>query len=91
MRRAWFVVIFQLTLPVWGATRPTCNVGKRDAISTHAPRVGSDRWEVTGYPSSDVFQLTLPVWGATRQRLHAHRARLISTHAPRVGSDRLNF
>ena len=35
--------VFQLTLPVWGATFALSNLRVEDAISTHAPRVGSDR------------------------------------------------
>ena len=41
---------FQLTLPVWGATRGRRGVLCRRSISTHAPRVGSDlrRWRNHG-------------------------------------------
>ena len=35
--------IFQLTLPVWGATVRKINPIEKMDISTHAPRVGSDR------------------------------------------------
>ena len=34
---------FQLTLPVWGATCTTHHKQADAGISTHAPRVGSDR------------------------------------------------
>ena len=34
---------FQPTLPAWGATCCCCAQGERKSISTHAPRVGSDR------------------------------------------------
>ncbi len=35
-------VLFQLTLPEWGATRIRYTLTARRAVSTHAPRVGSD-------------------------------------------------
>jgi len=59
-------VIFQSTLPVWGATNPI----KRDfdlmGISIHAPRVGSDDTLEQMWGHGYAFQSTLPVWGATR-------------------------
>ena len=36
-------IAFQLTLPVWGATFPAVSTEASPTISTHAPRVGSDR------------------------------------------------
>ena len=36
-------LIFQSTLPVWGATYLAGNTITQNAISIHAPRVGSDR------------------------------------------------
>ena len=36
------MVIFQSTLPVWGATRPSVSFFCTCRISIHAPRVGSD-------------------------------------------------
>ena len=72
-----------------------------EAISIHAPRVGSDlrtfnprspcgeRLEdyISGVKRA-IFQSTLPVWGATiRSRNISPAAFLISIHAPRVGSD----
>ena len=36
-------MIFQLTLPVWGATRVPESRYRHHPISTHAPRVGSDQ------------------------------------------------
>ncbi len=38
-------LIFQSTLPVWGATSGRRESGRSAAISIHAPRVGSDRRE----------------------------------------------
>ena len=34
--------LFQLTLPVWGATHQLIASHRKQIISTHAPRVGSD-------------------------------------------------
>ena len=34
--------IFQSTLPVWGATNTSATINQLNAISIHAPRVGSD-------------------------------------------------
>ena len=38
-----FYIKFQLTLPVWGATGGEHALSADSRISTHAPRVGSDR------------------------------------------------
>ena len=58
-------VIFQSTLPAWGATCGwECGRGYSN-ISIHAPRMGSD---ITGGGNgvyTDTFQSTLPAWGAT--------------------------
>jgi len=59
---------FQLTLPEWGATSgdvPDCTL---EAVSTHAPRVGSDLYIDKVKQSTLLFQLTLPEWGATSVR-----------------------
>ena len=37
------LALFQLTLPVWGATSGVQIAGRLRTISTHAPRVGSDQ------------------------------------------------
>ena len=57
--------LFQLTLPVWGATRIPTGGPTVDLISTHAPRVGSDQVADHSVRLVGLFQLTLPVWGAT--------------------------
>ena len=36
------IKLFQSTLPVWGATRLSLELGRVHFISIHAPRVGSD-------------------------------------------------
>ena len=57
------------------------------AISTHAPRTGSDLPFLLLNASKLEFQPTLPARGATeRMSCKTHKIR-ISTHAPRTGSD----
>ena len=58
-------LIFQSTLPVWGATIQLTYTTTVEDISIHAPRVGSDRAALRLVPRLLVFQSTLPVWGAT--------------------------
>ncbi len=41
------IVIFQSTLPAWGATVPSSPRGLKAKISIHAPRVGSDNVSAT--------------------------------------------
>ena len=80
-------VIFQSTLPVWGATQQPSYPSQLADISIHAPRVGSDTvtfW-LPIFPTS--FQSTLPVWGATCILRSFSVSSFISIHAPRVGSD----
>ena len=58
-------IIFQSTLPMWGATLITATGESRTQISIHTPHVGSD---VEGLPEQMrpmIFQSTLPMWGAT--------------------------
>ena len=58
------------------------------AISTHAPRTGSDAGDCRTISAATSFQPTLPARGATCLRSSGHRRSHISTHAPRTGSDR---
>ena len=81
------LMVFQSTLPAWGATRNWLVTLTCPPISIHAPRVGSD----TGWPllsTMPTFQSTLPAWGATRLVDFLPVRQDISIHAPRVGSDR---
>ena len=55
---------FQPTLPARGATRWGFAVPPRSAISTHAPRTGSDYITIGGSHGA-IFQPTLPARGAT--------------------------
>ena len=80
-------MLFQSTLPVWGATslreeitmvrknfNPRSPCGERLLIHNHTL-------------TSKRFQSTLPVWGATILREIPAGTEGISIHAPRVGSD----
>ena len=40
------VIVFQSTLPAWGATTDVLTITAKDGISIHAPRVGSDALHV---------------------------------------------
>ena len=61
------LVLFQSTLPVWGATEGMLAILTAKKISIHAPSVGSDVIPIPGRRDIVTFQSTLPVWGATRQ------------------------
>ena len=56
---------FQPTLPARGATRMRHATPRRAAISTHAPRTGSDAAEAALRAVRAAFQPTLPARGAT--------------------------
>ena len=58
-------LLFQSTLPVWGATLAAPFTADCRTISIHAPRVGSDPPELDVRVIANIFQSTLPVWGAT--------------------------
>ena len=60
---------------------------KRETISIHAPRAGSDKSFNSQIYIPDRFQSTLPVRGATGLSLATRRRYQISIHAPRAGSD----
>ena len=61
-------MLFQSTLPVWGATEIIAAGCVTLEISIHAPRVGSDAEIPEELYTEEIFQSTLPVWGATLQR-----------------------
>ena len=61
------VIVFQSTLPVWGATAFDHSRFAATAISIHAPRVGSDPMRSPHFSHPCLFQSTLPVWGATNE------------------------
>ena len=56
---------FQPTLPARGATITNSKRWTHHAISTHAPRTGSDVFPVPLAPVIKIFQPTLPARGAT--------------------------
>ena len=79
--------LFQPTLPARGAT--CCLMAScvpAFAISTHAPRTGSDVARTAG-GGGNLFQPTLPARGATIAASLIFALSMISTHAPRTGSD----
>ena len=58
--------LFQPTLPARGATSEASIFPSANAISTHAPRTGSDRQGGKVFGALGVFQPTLPARGATQ-------------------------
>ena len=58
-------VVFQSTLPGWGATKVFGQHGIYRLISIHAPRMGSDAALRQVVRTCSEFQSTLPEWGAT--------------------------
>ena len=61
--------------------------GTKMAISTHAPRTGSDGEGSEADDAEKKFQPTLPARGATKAGDAVKGEGSISTHAPRTGSD----
>ena len=84
-------LVFQSTLPVWGATRNGRPVGQITLISIHAPRVGSDG--AYGWKSlCRTISIHAPRVGSDLSALSWQlRAASISIHAPRVGSDQASL
>ena len=80
-------MMFQSTLPVWGATDNGSLSGISGEVSIHAPRVGSDLPIINNLVPGARFQSTLPVWGATQPRFDHPIENHVSIHAPRVRSD----
>ena len=78
---------FQSTLPGWGATQWYGGYHRRQPISIHAPRMGSDSVVNNGGALAMTFQSTLPGWGATIFPDNMRYLGGISIHAPRMGSD----
>ena len=74
---------FQLTLPVWGATRGRRGVLCRRSISTHAPRVGSDlrRWRNHGRQPLD-FNSRSPCGERPPSRPHGSCPRHFNSRSP---------
>ena len=53
-------MLFQSTLPAWGATLPQMSWANRLAVSIHAPRVGSDRSASRRFPCSRSVSIHAP-------------------------------
>ena len=67
--RMMYALIFQSTLPAWGATRNDAIDIRVIFISIHAPRMGSDKYLPDLLKVQVKFQSTLPAWGATAGRI----------------------
>ena len=79
-------VIFQSTLPGWGATDHLESKCQEPEISIHAPRMGSDRAPQHG-GSHRGISIHAPRMGSDAARQDDVHGRAISIHAPRMGSD----
>ena len=66
---SFFVLSFQSTRPVWGATKVYLPLPDGAGISIHAPRMGRDASSHASCARRTEFQSTRPVWGATPQPL----------------------
>ena len=78
--------LFQSTLPAWGATTRILQDIDTDAISIHAPRMGSDLGEFDDTDDETDISIHAPAWGAT-STLHLNiRVDDISIHAPAWGA-----
>ena len=83
-------VIFQSTLPGWGATSAGAPFRASLWISIHAPRMGSDRAPHIRFLHLPI-SIHAPRMGSDLPRVAIRlRCTLISIHAPRMGSDREN-
>ena len=82
-----YVLLFQSTLPVRGATFRVNEKWLRTGISIHAPREGSDAHFVGVLNPVVFFKSPLPVWVATTHPDCPPGGGAISIHAPREGSD----
>ena len=81
------ILIFQSTLPVWGATPPHATGRTERQFQSTLPVWGATAAKLLQDHITQ-FQSTLPVWGATCHPCRCFRVITISIHAPRVGSDK---
>ena len=82
-------MIFQSTLPAWGATLSFYRYTSFQGFQSTLPAWGAtNRRRLCG--ATRAFQSTLPAWGATQGALRQDKSVFISIHAPRVGSDMQN-
>ena len=80
-------IIFQSTLPAWGATSSVDNMQLSTCISIHAPRMGSDKQVASITPKQMHFNPRSPHGERPRLVVVASILYYISIHAPRMGSD----
>ena len=83
------MVVFQSTLPAWGATLAFIRLSNCCSISIHAPRMGSDDHQVTPLLLLDRISIHAPRMGSDIICSGNVRIARISIHAPRMGSDEL--
>ena len=77
---------FQSTLPAWGATHNAIIDAMAEAISIHAPRMGSDHVKGARIARCDI-SIHAPRMGSDRVARSRQEIVDISIHAPRMGSD----
>ena len=83
-------VLFQSTLPAWGATERAARGGSRYTISIHAPRMGSDTARIRLTGGSSYFNPRSPHGERQNEPQFIIDSYIISIHAPRMGSDLAN-
>ena len=80
--------VFQPTLPARGATSDERIIRNGSiAISTHAPRTGSDAHCRFNFVKIHVISTHAPRTGSDHRNMSINANCTISTHAPRTGSD----
>ena len=73
---------FQLTLPVWGATALPCDSVATRLISTHAPRVGSDKVRIAHNHRRAYFNSRSPCGERQAPPSRAHRKQYFNSRSP---------
>ena len=81
-------MIFQSTLPARGATLQGIGTHRKDCISIHAPRTGSDAPASGRDRRCSGISIHAPRTGSDKCEPRGLADRVISIHAPRTGSDR---
>ena len=81
------MLLFQSTLPVWGATATNKVHTVNKLISIHAPRVGSDEGLRQDMENQGDFNPRSPCGERHLRLAMITQMYYISIHAPRVGSD----
>ena len=84
-----YLVTFQSTRPVRGATSRPSWTARTSGVSIHAPRAGRDQGAKNIAVLCERFQSTRPVRGATQFDGKGICLHLVSIHAPRAGRDSL--